>query len=565
MVPRLEGEMPSAEVLKSTHKRDRGGILQGVMRFVFAVILACLGVFLGHCSFGNIEEMRQLERTPQVPVSAVVTGEINLRGGLSAYQDQVVYSTRTNTRSLYYRYTKEEERRDSDGDTQWVTVDQKSEVVDMVLSDATGGIIVRATDLGIEFDVPRSYQVREGKYRYTEYRLHEGDEVFLFGFAERGKEGYEVGFVREGTYHPVISTGTEEERRFSKALGSGFFVVGGVAALLFALLFLLKIFRVHRSIVFLMAAFMVMVTALSVQGYLMIVSDLKGADDAARRIQAEGTAVIGEILERREVVWDGELGSLGSLEDGRYGALTEQEVMRVNGVRTLMAAFVERTNYNLSRFPENVIGLGMGLRKFDPIPLPPAGEARLRELEAKHRPVKMSAWYALLGLLIGVVGTFFGTRNGIKRVALKRTIENVPTSPVAGAVYGLVELKGRVRPLSRDQVLTGPVSSQSCVAFRYKVEQFKKSGKNKSWVTISDRKEALPFVCQDGSGAMVVDPEGAELLLCQRMQRKTGNMRYTEWIMAPGEEMYVLGGRSCIRTCIMSCWWRSRTMRRCRI
>lgn len=543
LIPRSDyGEFPSPETLKSTHARGSGGAGPGVLRFILAVVLAGLGILLGNCSFNNIKEMRQLERTPQVPIASIVTGEIHLRGELSALNEgQAVYSPYTRTPSLYYLYTKEEERTDSEGDTTWVTVERKSDVVDMRLRDETGGVAVRATDRGIEFDIGRSFRSQEGRYRHTEYRLHEGDQVFLFGFAERGPSGYEVGFVREGTYHPVISTGTEEGRRLSKALSSGYLVVGGVAALLFALLFVLKIFRVHHSIVFLIAAFLVMTTALSVQGYLMILSDLRGADDAVRRIQQEGQGVIQEKLAEHDIAWDGDLATLGAFDEPRYSSLSEHEVMRLNGVRALMAAMVERTNYNLSRFPENIIGMTMGLQRFEPIPLPPAEAARVKELESSHRPVRMSGLYGLIGLLIGLVGTYFGTRRGIREVALKRTIENVPTSPVAGAVYGLVELKGRVLPLNSDQILTGPVSDHPCISYRYLVERYEKSGKNHSWVTQIDRQEAAPFVCRDDSGAIVVDPEGAELLACHRKQKKSGNMRYTEWIIAPGEQVYVLG------------------------
>ena len=540
LIPDPDLKPPPIHGLDRSHKRVRTGIWKSLLMIVGIAALGLLGITLGSCSFAQIERMRQLERTPEVPVASVVTGEVNLRGRLAPDQ-QTLRAPRTSATSLYYRYTVEREERDSEGRTSWKTIERQRNVVDFILHDDSGAILVRATDPRISFGVPISYRLIEGDRRYTEYRLHAGDEIFLFGYAERTPRGYQVGFTEPGAYEPIISTGSEADERFYWARLSGFLVVLSVAALLFAVLLLLLLFRVHHSALYLSAAFIVMVSALSYQGHQMILSDLDTADQSAHRIIEEGTLVISEILQQAQIPWDEDLTSLGSFDQARYAPLSPAQRQRLIGVRARIALSVNRTNQNLSQFPEKFIGANIGLDPLPPVPLPQEELTAIRALESRQQPTRFNATYALVGLLIGLFGTLFGTYAGIKRIATKRTIENVPTSPISGVTYGLTEIKGQALPLREGHQLLGPVSKRHCLFYRHLVEQYRSSGKNSRWVTLSDTTEAIPFVCRDQTGLIVVDPKGAELSACRTRQSRTGNMRFTEWIIAPGEEIYILG------------------------
>ena len=50
---------------------------------------------------------------------------------------------------LYYRYLKEREEKDSDGDTRWVTVERGARSSNFFLSDKTGEVLLKLTRGGI--------------------------------------------------------------------------------------------------------------------------------------------------------------------------------------------------------------------------------------------------------------------------------------------------------------------------------------------------------------------------------------------------------------------------------
>lgn len=153
----------------------------------------------------------------------------------------------------------------------------------------------------------------------------------------------------------------------------------------------------------------------------------------------------------------------------------------------------------------------------------------------------LAFWWVLIG------GLVFGalTWIGFHFASVKRMIENIPTSASLGVSFGMAEVKGDVVFLgdSQDQPtgLTGPVSHKSCVWYRYLIEERRGSGKHSRWVTLSDETKSTRFYCEDSEGRLEIDSEGAEIITRHKKTQKQNSMRYTEWSIRPGDQLYAIG------------------------
>jgi hypothetical protein len=119
----------------------------------------------------------------------------------------------------------------------------------------------------------------------------------------------------------------------------------------------------------------------------------------------------------------------------------------------------------------------------------------------------------------------------------QRAIDSTPTSRIATAAQGWVELRGRGRPLDVNP-LHSPVSGALCLWYHYQVDRRTQDNK---WERVEQDRSHTSFVLDDGSGSCLVDPEGAEVITrhCQRWIQ--GDYRYVEWTLRPDDHLYVLG------------------------
>ncbi|MDP1853018.1 MAG: GIDE domain-containing protein [Candidatus Omnitrophota bacterium] len=170
--------------------------------------------------------------------------------------------------------------------------------------------------------------------------------------------------------------------------------------------------------------------------------------------------------------------------------------------------------------------------------------------------------YAAFGFVAGICAFFWG----FNRLRRKRLIENIPTSTVRGMAMGLVEISGKAKKVTS---LKSPLTQTECVLFQYKVEEYRKSGKSGSWVTIaSGNSFDCPFWLEDETGKIMVFPKGAEFIWPLDFQSRTGfgiempytltnfmvnkginykdffgvrPLRFSEWFICEGETVYALG------------------------
>jgi len=118
-----------------------------------------------------------------------------------------------------------------------------------------------------------------------------------------------------------------------------------------------------------------------------------------------------------------------------------------------------------------------------------------------------------------------------------RMIDDTPTSRVASAAQGYVELQGSGRPLG-GLPLRSPLTGLPCLWYRYRVER---RDNNNKWVHDDAGESDSSFLLDDGSGQCMVDPEGAEILVTRRDTWTRGERRYTQWLVIEHDPLYALG------------------------
>ena len=118
-----------------------------------------------------------------------------------------------------------------------------------------------------------------------------------------------------------------------------------------------------------------------------------------------------------------------------------------------------------------------------------------------------------------------------------RQISDLPTSKVASAAQGYVELFGRAEMLPGVPVLS-QLSSTSCCWYCFEIEE--KTSDNK-WSTVDSGKSVAHFALIDYTGQCVVSPDGAEVLTNHHKSWAHGNRRYNEWLLLPAGILYAIG------------------------
>lgn len=143
-----------------------------------------------------------------------------------------------------------------------------------------------------------------------------------------------------------------------------------------------------------------------------------------------------------------------------------------------------------------------------------------------------AAWpYALLAM---AAVSFFAWLANHRRY---RQIHDLPTSKVASAAQGYVELVGRGELLDGTPVLSH-LSRRPCCWYRYQIEEEKSDNK---WETIDEGTSVDHFLLVDDTGQCVISPDGAEVITKDRRSWREGSYRYNEWLLLPKTALYALG------------------------
>lgn len=137
-------------------------------------------------------------------------------------------------------------------------------------------------------------------------------------------------------------------------------------------------------------------------------------------------------------------------------------------------------------------------------------------------------------LLAMSVVSFFAWIGNYRRY---RAIHDLPTSSVASAAQGYVELLGIGR-LIEGSAIRCPISATPCCWYRFTVEEQQSDNK---WKTVREGISVDHFLLADDSGQCVVSPDGAEIITDTRKTWREGSLRYNEWLLLPRVPLYAIG------------------------
>jgi hypothetical protein len=135
---------------------------------------------------------------------------------------------------------------------------------------------------------------------------------------------------------------------------------------------------------------------------------------------------------------------------------------------------------------------------------------------------------------IAATASFFFWISSLKRY---RAITDTPTSRIASAAQGYVELVGTAEALPGEQ-LRSKLTGFPCLWYRYEVERRLDDGK---WEILDSGESFDTFALDDGSGICVIDPEQAEIVTSHKQAWVEHGYRKTEWTLIGGEQLYALG------------------------
>jgi putative ubiquitin-RnfH superfamily antitoxin RatB of RatAB toxin-antitoxin module len=142
------------------------------------------------------------------------------------------------------------------------------------------------------------------------------------------------------------------------------------------------------------------------------------------------------------------------------------------------------------------------------------------------------AWpYALMAM---AVVSFVAWAANYRRY---RQIHDLPTSRIASAAQGYVELVGRAQNLSGTPLLSR-LSRQQCCWYHYSVSR--KDSDNK-WKHVESGASDDDFLIVDDTGECVISPHGAEVLTRDHKSWTEGSHRYEESLLLPASVLYAIG------------------------
>lgn len=144
-------------------------------------------------------------------------------------------------------------------------------------------------------------------------------------------------------------------------------------------------------------------------------------------------------------------------------------------------------------------------------------------------------WLSVLSLLCIFSFVFW-----IAAYRKKRAFEDIPTSRIASAAQGYVEICGRVEQAAGCE-LTGPLSTEPCVWFHYSITEERGVGSDKRTHVIESKSYGVPFMLRDDTGECLVHPSGAEVNCDTTYRQQKDNRTYSEASIRTGDAIHVIG------------------------
>ncbi|GLQ32115.1 LemA family protein [Litoribrevibacter albus] len=508
------------------------------------------GWHLMHFGFDEIQSLRQLERTPIVSLNSLVPGPNAVSGFVEqATNTKLVKSYHTGTPSVYYHYTHEIEKRDSDGNTSWSLVDSKTEGINFLIKDHSKSVLVdnRTYSNWIDWSVEQSFRTVTGDHRYTEYRIEVDDKLFIFGQArpsavEEGtrefeEESMQLEFPPSDTYTPIISTYDKSYEQQRMGSAGVFYLWGGLALIamsIYALAVLIRVHKVWKYQTLLITCVSIVLVHFSL---LMMNNDLKQA------------------IERYQQQWQYTLDQLSKINRGdreiskqllsQANASFEDEYLnnQLAEYKINLALSQYLVDQQLHRFPEWLFApiWGYTLDGAEQVHLNGILQSHLNQRLNNLADSKLTSGWHYFFFFFGLSMMVLFSYLGFRRIKFKRLIENIPTQKTLGIVPGMSEVTGQIKLPEKINALESPMTYSQCCWYHYLVKEKRGTGKDANWVTIVDDQKSIDFLCEDDEGTIKIDPTGAEFITSHSTSRSSGNRTYTEYVLKLDDPLYAIG------------------------
>ena len=479
---------------------------------IFCVLFIVLAIGFRGCSMSGMQSVLELQRTPLAYNAGLIDGLAMVEGKIR--NNDATLRTRINAQPcVYFNWKKQVEVKDSEGDTSWRTVDSQTMSVDFRLFDSSGEISVANGRGQPERLVKKTGYRRYGKYRETEYAILLTDKVTVVG-------EYQGDRNKISRTDPALATeftiSTQGEEAILRDLGwsSMFWMVGAIFLFVFSVGLLFDLLGQHHIMLASLALFITLPPALFLQWMFITNSQF---DTGLKRVKQYKQEV--DVLTERQ---QSQSLRLALLKRDSNVAVELYEAYRIR--------------------PTNILHrlLG-GYGPIEKLVLTSDEQSLLANLPQRERTASVLQMNYVVFLAIGgAIGVFLCGFIGYRKLGTKRMIENIPTSPVKGVVPGLTEIVGIV--VKKEMLVSARYSGDSVVYCRYLKERRVKTDKDKyRWQTVESGVSLADFFLEDETGQIVVNPKKAEVDASQTYYNRTGNLRYTEWTLKPGQQLYILG------------------------
>lgn len=159
--------------------------------------------------------------------------------------------------------------------------------------------------------------------------------------------------------------------------------------------------------------------------------------------------------------------------------------------------------------------------------------------ENVHERVRM--WASWITVTYGCAAGFWIWLHGLR---LSRLVDDIPTSQIATAAQGYVELLGRAAQFE-DQRAKALIGS-TVLWYRKEYAERSSGGRhsfpfNLFYVPVEVDESRTPFAIDDGTGTACILPHGAQILCRRRQVRHQDNGRVIEETIVAGDALYIVG------------------------
>ncbi|TCS43875.1 LemA family protein [Reinekea marinisedimentorum] len=476
----------------------------GMAILAVATLIGALVCF--QLGFTQLSEVRQIDRLPISPVSALADGIYAVSGRIES-KGQSVTAPYSNDRVVYYEYLLQEERRDSDGKPNLHTIDSGASAINFLLRDASGVVEVKPgfQISQVDWQAERTFRNKSGNKIYTEWTFREGDAIELLAWFNPADLSFNLS-EWQGNLNAMVTVDGLASEGGKGLFGASLLVSLAAGLLAVSLAAALAFFGVHRYWVFVAAMTAGLMIVLWSVGLYHLQKDWR---NAAGIYQQRANAVLADPSPVKN-------------ED--------------------LYALYFRIAESASQWPDSALFKQVSRNQF---PLPNVSTGIRQQIEREQSAVAHSHYdqqgvafgLAIAGAMFTAVLLFVA----LKAIRFKRLVEFIPTSQSTGLAYGLSELFGMIEVDDELPFINSHLNQNKCVAYRYAIEEKRGSGKKAKWVTIDSGEQTTTFWLEDELGRVAIDPVESEIRFPEKHVKREGQMRYTEYWLPPYRNVYCLG------------------------